>query len=131
MLTKHLSCASSELKSLIFLSCYVTHFGSVAQSCPTLRSYGRQHARPPCPSLTPGAYSDSRPLSQWCHRTISSSVVPFSSHLQSFCCSVTSNPVRSHGLQHARIPCASLSLGVFSVSLLNPLSPPMHVHLSR
>ena len=38
-----------------------------------------QHARPPCPSPTPGLHSDSRPLSQWCHPAISSSVVPFSS----------------------------------------------------
>ena len=42
-----------------------------------------QHARLPCPS-TPGAYSNSCPLSQWCHPTISSSVVPFSSCPQSF-----------------------------------------------
>ena len=45
---------------------------------------GLQHARPPCPSPTPGAYSNSCPLSWWCHPTISSSVVPFSSHFQSF-----------------------------------------------
>ena len=43
-----------------------------------------QHARPPCPSPTPGVYSNSCPLSRWCHPTISSSVVPFSSCLQSF-----------------------------------------------
>ena len=43
-----------------------------------------QHARPPCPSQTPGIYSDSCPLSQWCHPAISSSVVPFSSCPQSF-----------------------------------------------
>ena len=43
-----------------------------------------QHARPPCPSLTPGVYSDSCPSSRWCHPSISSSVIPFSSHLQSF-----------------------------------------------
>ena len=43
-----------------------------------------QHTRPPCSSPTPGAYSDSCPLSQYCHPTISSSVVPFSSHPQSF-----------------------------------------------
>ena len=43
-----------------------------------------QHARPPCPSPTPGVHSDSCPLSQWCHPAISSSVVPFSSCLQSF-----------------------------------------------
>ena len=43
-----------------------------------------KHARPPCPSPTPGVYSNSCPLSHWCHPTISSSVVPFSSCLQSF-----------------------------------------------
>ena len=43
-----------------------------------------QHARPPCPSPTPGVYSNSHPLSQWCHPTISSSVIPFSSCLESF-----------------------------------------------
>ena len=42
-----------------------------------------QHARPPCPSQTPGVHSDSRPSSQWCHPAISSSVVPFSSCPQS------------------------------------------------
>ena len=43
-----------------------------------------QHARPPCPSPTPRVYPNSCPLSQWYHPTISSSVVPFSSHFQSF-----------------------------------------------
>ena len=57
---------------------------SVAQSCLTLWPHGLQHARLPCPSPALKAYSDSRPLSQWCHPTISSSVVPFSSCLQSF-----------------------------------------------
>ena len=50
----------------------------------SLWCYGLQHARPPCPSPTPRLYSNSCPLSQWCHPTISSSVVPFSSCLQSF-----------------------------------------------
>ena len=50
----------------------------------SLRPHGLQHARLPCPSPTPGAYSNSCPLHQWCHPTISSSVIPFSSHLQSF-----------------------------------------------
>ena len=44
----------------------------------SLRPHGLQHARLPCPSLSPGAYSNSCPLSQWYHPTISSSVVPFS-----------------------------------------------------
>ena len=54
-----------------------------------------QHARPPCPSPTPGVYSDSCPLSQWCHPTISPSVVPFSSRLQSFPASA-SFQIRQH-----------------------------------
>ena len=49
----------------------------------SLRPHGLQHARPPCPSPIPRACSNSCPLSQWCHPTISSSVIPFS-HLQSF-----------------------------------------------
>ena len=47
-------------------------------------THGLQHARLPCPTLTPRAYSNSCPLSRWYHPTISSSVVPFSSCLQSF-----------------------------------------------
>ena len=49
---------------------------SVAQSCLTLWSHGLQHARPPCPSPTPGVYSKSCPLSWWCHPIISSSASP-------------------------------------------------------
>ena len=50
----------------------------------SLRSHGLQHSRLPCPSPAPRAYSNSCPLSQWCHPTISSSVIPISSCLQSF-----------------------------------------------
>ena len=50
----------------------------------SLRPHKSQHARRPCPSPTPGVYSNSCPLSWWCHPTISSSVIPFSSHLQPF-----------------------------------------------
>ena len=46
--------------------------------------HGLQHTRPPCPSPTPGVYSNSSPLNRWYHATISSSVVPFSSCPQSF-----------------------------------------------
>ena len=59
-------------------------FSSVARSCPTMRSYELQHARPPCPSPTSGVHPNPCPLSQWCHPTISTSVIPFSSRLQSF-----------------------------------------------
>ena len=48
-----------------------------------LRPHESQHSRPPCPSPTPGVHSDSRPSSQWCHLSISSSVIPFSSCPQS------------------------------------------------
>ena len=50
----------------------------------SLWTHGLQHTSLPCPSPTPGACSNSCPLSQWCHPTISSSVIPFSSSLQSF-----------------------------------------------
>ena len=50
----------------------------------SLRPHGWQHARPPYLSPTPGVYSNSCPLSRWCHPTISSSVIPFPSYLQSF-----------------------------------------------
>ena len=50
----------------------------------SLRPHESQHARPPCPSPTPAVHSNSRPLSQWCHPAISSSVVAFSSCPQSF-----------------------------------------------
>ena len=50
----------------------------------SLRPHEPQHARPPCPPPTPGVHPNPCPLSQWCHPIISSSVVPFSSCLQSF-----------------------------------------------
>ena len=50
----------------------------------SLLPHESQHTRPPCPSPSPRVHSDSRPSSRWCHPTISSSVIPFSSHLQSF-----------------------------------------------
>ena len=50
----------------------------------SLRAHEPQHARPPCPTPTPRAYPNSCPLSRWCHPTISSSVIPFSSCLQPF-----------------------------------------------
>ena len=63
-------------------------FSSVAQPCPTLcdpmnHSTPGLHARPPCPSPSPGVHSNSRPSSRWCHSAISSSVIPFSSCPQS------------------------------------------------
>ena len=69
----------------LILAVNLEAFSSVPSlSCVYLRPHGLQHARPPCPSPTPGVYWNSCPLSWWCHPTISSSVIPFSSHLQSF-----------------------------------------------
>ena len=62
----------------------------------SLRPHESQHARPPCPSPTPGIHSNSRPLSQWCHPAISSSVVPFSSCPQSLPAWVFSNESTLH-----------------------------------
>ena len=59
-------------------------FNSVTQSCPTLWPHESQQARPLCPSPTPRVHQNPCPLSRWCHPTISSSVVPFSSYPQSF-----------------------------------------------
>ena len=63
-------------------------FSSVQLSCSgvsdSLQPHGLQHARPPCPSPTPRIYSNSCPLSRWCHPTISCSVMAFVSCLQSF-----------------------------------------------
>ena len=78
-----------QLKQLVKWArkCSLNSF-SVRFSCSvvsnSLWSHGLQHARPPCPSPTPGVYRNSCPLSWWCHPTISSSVVPFSSCPQSF-----------------------------------------------
>ena len=67
---------------------YWATFNSVQISCSVMSNslwlHGLQHDRLPCPSPTPGACSNSCQSSRWCHPTISSSVVPFSSSLQSF-----------------------------------------------
>ena len=67
---------------------YDSPFSSVQFSCSvvsdSLQPHGLLHTRPPCPSPTPGVYSNSCPLSWCCHPTISSSIFPFSSWLQSF-----------------------------------------------
>jgi len=79
--------------SLGFLLFSISHFillyfHAVQFNCSvvsdSLWPHGLQHTRLPCPSPTPGAYLNSCPLSRWCHPTIPSSVVPFSSCLQSF-----------------------------------------------
>ena len=70
----HLSVLCRYFSSIQFSHSLVSNYS---------RPYGLQHIRPPCPSQTPGVYSNSCPLSWWCHPTISSSVIHFSC-LQSF-----------------------------------------------
>ena len=98
----------------------------------SLQPHELQHARPPCPSPTPGVHSNPCPLSRWCHPTISSSVIPFSFCPQSFPAlgsfqmsqfssvpfshSVVSYSLRPHESQHARPPCPSPTPGVHSNS---------------
>ena len=77
---RHFSCSFKSTVVSKFRSVQFNHL-VVSDS---LWPHGLQHARSPCPSPTPGVYSNSCPLSQWCHPTISSSVIPFSSHLKSF-----------------------------------------------
>ena len=73
---------------LLFLVCMLVQFSSVQFSCSvvsdSLRPHETQHVRPPCPSPTPRVYPNSHPLSQRCHPTISSSIIPFPSCPQSF-----------------------------------------------
>ena len=80
MMQNPTSCFNDSLRFLVPI------FSSVqfTQSHLPLRPHGVQHARPPCTSPTSRVYSNSCPLSWWCHPTISSSVIPFSSRLQSF-----------------------------------------------
>ena len=83
----------------------------------SLWPHGLQHAGLPCPSPTPGVYSNSCPLSQRCHPSISSSVVPFSSRLQSF-------PASGSSLMSQLFTSGGQSFGVSaSTSVL-----PMNIH---
>ena len=76
-----ISMTTSKLQHV--LKCFLLLFSrSVMSDC--LRPHGLRHTRLPCPSPSPGTSSNLCPLSQWCHPTISASVIPFSSCLQSF-----------------------------------------------
>ena len=92
-----------------------------------------QHARPLCPSPTPRVHPNPCPLSPWCHPTISSSVISFSSLPQSFpasvyfSCSVVSDSLWPHELQHPRPPCPSPTPRVHPNPC--PLSPSSHLIL--
>ena len=77
-----LNCNIQSWKYFIELSLSLVQFSRSVVS-DSLQPHELQHTRPPWPSPTPGVHLDSRPLSQWCHPAISSSVVPFSSCPQS------------------------------------------------
>ena len=82
----------------------IHQFSSVAQLCPTRWPHGLQHTRLPCPSPTPRPYSNSCPLSRWCQPNISSSVVPFSSCLQSLLASMEKGMTNHFSILALRTP---------------------------
>ena len=73
-----------ELFFFLIMSKFSSVQFSLSVVSDSLRTHELQHARPPCPSPTPGVYPNPCPLSRWCHPIISSSVIPFSFCLQSF-----------------------------------------------
>ena len=81
----------------------------------SLWPHGLQHTRPPCPSPPPGVHSDSCALSQWCHPTISSSLVPFSSCLQSF-------PASGSFQMSQFFASGGQSIGVSALTLVLPMN---------
>ena len=87
--TQYLRFSKFKINNLLYTGGSCSHtFSSVQFSdsvmSDSLQPHEPQHARPPCPSPAPGVHPNPCPLSQWCHPTISSSVVPFSSCPQSF-----------------------------------------------
>ena len=91
----------------------------------SLWPHGLQHARPPCPSPTPGVYSSLCPLSWWCHPSISFSVIPFSSHLQPLPASGSfpMSQIFASGGQSIRVSASSLVLPM-SIQDWFPLGSP-------
>ena len=84
MLQSSVLFTTSLLRSFGKLSCFSSVQFSHSVVSDSLRPHEPQHARPPCPKPTTGVYTNSYPLSRWCHPSISSSVSPFSSYPQSF-----------------------------------------------
>ena len=81
----------------------------------SLRPHEPQHSRPPCPPPTPGVYPNPCPSSRWCHPTISSSVVPFSSCPQSF-------PVSGSFQMNQLFASGGQSIGVSAPTLVLPMN---------
>ena len=84
ILLEHSSPFPPPNPGLLLFTLYLLFVFSCSVVSNSLRPHGLQHTRLPCPLPSPRAYSNSCPLSQWCYPTISSSVVPFPSRLQSF-----------------------------------------------
>ena len=96
--------------------CMLLQFSSVSQVLSdSLQPHGLQHFWPPCPSPTPGVYSNWCPLSRGCHPIISSSVIPFSSCLQSF-------PVSESFLMSQLFVSGGQSIGVSSSTSVLPMN---------
>ena len=81
----------------------------------SLWPHGLHHARLPCPSPTPGVYSNTCPLSGWCHPTISSSITPFSSCLQSF-------PASGSSQMSQFFASGGQSIGIWASALVLPMN---------
>ena len=104
--------ASESFRYLVQFSCSV-----VSDS---LQPHGLQHVRPPCPSPTPRVYSNSCSLSQWCHPTISSSVVPISCRLQSF-------PASGSFQMSQLFTSGGQSIGVSASTSVLPMNIPINI----
>ena len=102
-------------RNWFFSSSEIQNTCSWFSSVQSLRPHGLQQPRPPCPSPAPGVYSNSRPLSRWYHLTISSSVFPFSSHLQSF-------PVSGSFQMSQFFPLGGQSMGVSASASVPPMN---------
>ena len=110
-LTSHLSFPRQSRFKIRFSLVQFSH--SVVSN--SLQPHGLQHARPPCPSPTPKVYSQSCALSQRCHPTISSTVVPFSSCLQSL-------PASGSFRMSRLFPSGGQSIGVSASTSVLPMN---------
>ena len=114
------------LKSLVSVQFSSVQFSRSVMS-DSLWPHESQHARPPCPSPTPGVHSNSCSLSQWCHPAIASSVVPFSSCPQSL-------PASGSFPMSQLFPWGGQSIGVWTLALVLPMNTqdwsPLEYHLS-
>ena len=115
MSVKYLEINTSKTKLLVF--CHCSYLSSVQFShsvvSDSLWPHESQHARPPCPSPSPGVHTNSRPSSRWCHPAISSSVVPFSSCPQSL-------PASESFTMSQLFACSGQSTGVSALSSFLP-----------